>query len=52
MLGRLLRLGGRRFEARHPFPEALWHEARQRVPLLADDVRGEAALRVVATCLD
>ena len=35
MLGRLLRLGGRRFEERHPFPEALWHEARQRVPLLA-----------------
>ena len=24
----------------------------KRVPLLADDVRGEAALRVVATCLD
>ncbi len=35
MLGRLLRLGGRRFEARHPFPEALWREARERVPLLA-----------------
>jgi arsenite-transporting ATPase len=24
----------------------------KRVPLLADDVRGEAALRVVAACLD
>ncbi|WP_108445621.1 zinc-dependent peptidase [Halomonas denitrificans] len=35
MLGRLLRLGGRRFEARHPFPAADWAEARARIPLLA-----------------
>jgi len=34
MLGRLLRLGSRRFEARHPFPEALWHDARARLALL------------------
>lgn len=35
MLGRLLRLGSRRFEERHPFPEASWREARERLPLLA-----------------
>ncbi|MBB3190495.1 zinc-dependent peptidase [Halomonas cerina] len=35
MLGRLLRLGRRRFECRHPFPERDWREARERLPLLS-----------------
>ncbi|MGM0986403.1 MAG: zinc-dependent peptidase [Pseudomonadota bacterium] len=36
MLGRLLRQRSRRFAERHPFPQALWREARERVVLLAD----------------
>ncbi|TDO04610.1 MULTISPECIES: zinc-dependent peptidase [Halomonas] len=35
MFGKLWRLGRRGFEARHPFPEKSWREARERVALLA-----------------
>ncbi|KGE78806.1 MULTISPECIES: zinc-dependent peptidase [Halomonas] len=35
MLERLRRWRAARFEARHPFPEAEWQEARARLPLLA-----------------
>ncbi|MGR2739175.1 M90 family metallopeptidase [Billgrantia sp. Q4P2] len=35
MLGRLRRWRAERFEARHPFPQEAWAEARSRLPLLA-----------------
>lgn len=35
MLGRLRRWRAELFEARHPFPQAAWREARSRLPLLA-----------------
>lgn len=43
MLGRLKRWRAERFAARHPFPDAAWAEARERLPLLAALGDAEAA---------